>query len=361
MNTSSTAILRDKRNLVIPQLPLWMVRIVNYEYWPFQLLFFPSIFYWLLLSIRARSLVYFTAANPAIDLGGFFGESKINILNKVGGKYKPRTLLIDKNWTSAYTSHKMEAEEISFPIICKPDKGERGFRVQKISDSEGLGEYLKICPSEILIQEFVDFSIELGILYYRYPNGKSGITSIVEKEFMSVEGDGQSTVEELMNKSDRSRFQIKRFREEKGGLLKSIPHSDQKLVLELVGNHCKGTRFINGERLINKKLVSVFDEIASTMDGFYFGRFDLKVKSFEDLYRGENIKILEVNGTTSEPAHIYGEGMTLWRAYRAIFYNMKIVNEIAIENHRSGIKYMSIREVVNIASHHFKMKRKYGN
>lgn len=361
MDTSSTAILRDKRNIVIPQLPLWMVRIVNYEYWPFQLLFFPSIFYWILLSIRARSFVYFTATNPAIDLGGFFGESKINILNKVSGKYKPRTLLIDKNWTSAHILQKMEAEEISFPIFCKPDKGEMGFMVQKISDSEELEEYLKICPSEILIQEFVDYSIELGILYYRYPNGKSGITSIVEKEFMSVEGNGQSTVEELMNKKDRSRFQIKRFSEEKRELLKSIPPANQKTVLEPVGNHCKGTRFINGERLINKKLVSVFDEITSTMDGFYFGRFDLKVKSIEDLFRGENIKILEVNGTTSEPAHIYGEGMTLWRAYQAIFYNMKIVNEIAIENHRSGIKYMSIPEVVNVASHHFKMKKKYGN
>ena len=361
METSSTVILRDKRNLVIPQLPLWMVRIVNYEYWPFQLLFFPSIFYWLLLSLRARSLVYFTATNPAIDMGGFFGESKINILNKVGSKYKPRTLLIDKNWTIANILNKMKLEEITFPIICKPDKGEMGFRVQKIFNAEEMEAYLAIGPSEILIQEFVDYNIELGILYYRYPNGKSGISSVVEKEFMSVVGDGYSTVEELMNKSDRFRFQIKRFSKEKRELLKSIPLSGKYLLLEPVGNHCKGTRFINGERLINAKLIAVFDQIASSMDGFYYGRFDLKVKSIDDLYKGENIKILEVNGTTSEPAHIYGEGMTLWRAYRAIFHNMKIVHEIAIENSHSGIKYMSIGEVINVVTQHFKMKRKYGN
>jgi hypothetical protein len=361
MDAPSIAELKDKRSAVFPTLPLWMVRVFNYEYWPFQLLFFPCFFYWIVLSLRARSFVYFTAANPAIDLGGFFGESKINILNRVGVKYKPRTFLIDTNWTTSQISNKMETEDISFPIICKPDKGEMGFRVQKIQNEEELAEYLAISPNEILVQEFVEYSIELGILYYRYPSGKSGISSVVEKEFMSVEGDGQSSVEVLMKKSDRYRFQIPRFRKEKGSLLKSIPPSGKKEELESIGNHCKGTRFINGERLINKQLVSVFDEITATMDGFYFGRFDLKVKSISDLYKGENIKILEVNGTTSEPAHIYGAGMTLWKAYKDIFFNMKIVNEIAIENHKTGIEYMSIGEVIKIASQHFRMKKEYGS
>ena len=78
------------------------------------------------------------------------------------------------------------------------------------------------------------------------------------------------------------------------------------------------------------------------------------------MYQGKNKKILEVNGTTSEPAHIYGEGMTLWKAYAAIFHNMKIVNEIAIENNRRGEKYMAITDVVKTILQHFKMKRKYG-
>ena len=97
------------------------------------------------------------------------------------------------------------------------------------------------------------------------------------------------------------------------------------------------------------------------MDGFYYGRFDLKVKSIDDLYKGENIKILEVNGTTSEPAHIYGEGMTLWKSYNDIFFNMRIVNEIARENNSNGIKYMSLFEVISVARRHFKMKKNYGN
>lgn len=361
MGASSIAEPKNKKSTVIPTLPLWMVRVFNYEYWPFQLLFFPCFFYWIVLSFRARSFVYFTATNPAIDLGGFFGESKINILNRVDAKHKPLTFLIDKSWTASDILNKMVMENISFPIICKPDKGEMGFQVQKILNREELAEYLATSPNEILIQEFVEYSFELGILYYRYPSGKSGISSVVEKEFMSVEGDGQSSVEELMKKNNRYRFQIPRFRVEKEGLLKSIPPIEKKIELEPIGNHCKGTRFINGERLINQQLVAVFDTIAESMEGFYFGRFDLKVRSISDLYNGENIKILEVNGTTSEPAHIYGAGMTLWKAYRDIFFNMKIVNQIAIENHACGIKYMSVGEVIKIASEHFRMKKKYGN
>lgn len=360
MNVQAPVLAEGKRTATFPQRPLWLVRVLNYEYWPFQLLFFPSVFYWLILAIRARTLVYFTATNPAIELGGFFGESKMNILNNVNDKYKPQTILVDATISADDILQNITAKGISFPFICKPDKGEMGFMVKKINDSLELEEYLTFCPGKILVQEFVDYTLELGILYYRYPNGKSGITSIVEKEFMSVEGDGQSTVEELMKQKDRSRFQINRFRIEKKAILSVVPLSGQKLLLEPVGNHCKGTRFINGENLINEKLVTVFDEIASTMNGFYFGRFDLKVKSLDDLYQGKNIKILEVNGTTSEPAHIYGEGMTLWKAYAAIFHNMKIVNDIAIENNRRGEKYMAITEVIKTILQHFRMKRKYG-
>lgn len=360
MNSQASVLSNEKGKLEFPKLPLWMIRVINYEYWPFQLLFSPCFFYWMILSIRARSLVYFTATNPAIELGGFFGESKMNILNNVSEKYKPKAILVDATISVSDILQKITAKGIYFPFICKPDKGEMGFMVRKINNSQELKEYLIFCPGEIVVQEFVDYNIELGILYYRYPSGKSGITSVAEKEFMSVEGDGLSTVEDLMNRKDRSRFQINRFRKERKELLSLVPLLGQKLLLEPVGNHCKGTRFINGENLINEKLVSVFDEITSKMNGFYFGRFDLRVESLEDLYNGANIKILEVNGTTSEPAHIYGEGMTIWKAYNAIFQNMKIVNDIAIENHRNGEKYMAITEVIKTISKHFKMKRKYG-
>ena len=94
------------------------------------------------------------------------------------------------------------------------------------------------------------------------------------------------------------------------------------------------------------------------MEGFYFGRFDMKVKSIEDLYEGKNIRIMEVNGTTSEPAHIYDPNYKLMNAYADIFYNMKLVQNIAIQNHKKGIEYTPFTEFYRIVKNHFYPSKK---
>ena len=53
--------------------------------------------------------------------------------------------------------------------------------------------------------------------------------------------------------------------------------------------------FINSNHLITPALSASFDRISKQIDGFYFGRFDLRVKTIEDLEAG-NIQILELNG-----------------------------------------------------------------
>ena len=42
-----------------------------------------------------------------------------------------------------------------------------------------------------------------------------------------------------------------------------------------------------------------------TIEGFHFGRLDARAPSFEDLFEGKRIKILEVNALYSEPVHAY--------------------------------------------------------
>lgn len=344
-----------------PLLPLFLVKFINYEYWPFWLLFFPAVFYWLYLGWRAGSWAYFSAANPGIERGGIFGESKSEILNKINDQYKPISVYISKTDDIERVSEKIHQQKIQYPFIAKPDKGEMGFRVEVIHDVTGLQRYTKETPVDFIIQEFIDFDLELGVLYYRFPEGRSGISSIVKKEFLSVTGDGTRTVEELMMLSDRARIQFKKFRNLQPDLLKTIPGNREKILLEPIGNHCRGTRFINACSMINPQLVAVFDDIAKNMDGFYFGRFDLKVKSLEDLYAGRNIKIMEVNGCTSEPGHIYSNDMHLIKVYHDIFHNMKLVNDIAIANHRNGIPYITLPDILKSTWQHFKMKRENGS
>jgi phosphomannomutase len=54
-------------------------------------------------------------------------------------------------------------------------------------------------------------------------------------------------------------------------------------LLEPIGNHCRGTKFVNANHLINNQLDEVFSKISEGFEGFYYGRFDMKVESIDDL------------------------------------------------------------------------------
>ena len=116
----------------------------------------------------------------------------------------------------------------------------------------------------------------------------------------------------------------------------------KKLYLEPIGNHCRGTTFYDAHHLINDKLNQVFDKIALEIHGFYYGRFDIKVPSLEDLYHGKNIIIFELNGVSSEVAHVYDPNYKLIQAYKDIAANMKIISLIAKKNHDNGHPYDSL-------------------
>ncbi|MGQ0827348.1 MAG: hypothetical protein ACT4ON_03020 [Bacteroidota bacterium] len=325
--------------------PLFIIRFVKYEYWSWWFFYLPVLPYWLYLSIKSRSLAYFSVANPGIELGGFFGESKSDILKLIDKHYLPKYIEINEKIFNPII-HQLKEQNISYPVISKPDVGERGNAVVKINNEEELKDYHQQSRSKYIIQEFVEYDIELGVLYSRLPNSDKGkVTSVTLKEFLSVTGDGKSTIKELMQKSARARFQIKRLSKQMGDEINKVLNTNEKKILEPIGNHCRGTRFIDNNFLINEKLNNVFDTICLPIKGFYYGRFDLKVKSIEDLYLGRNIKIIELNGASSEPGHIYDSSYTLIRAYKDLLSHWKRLAEIANENRLYGhqpVPFLSI-------------------
>lgn len=334
---------------------IFFTKLFNYEYWPVWIVFFSAIFSYIYYSVKTRSLTYFTATNPGIELGGFYGESKSEILKMIPGKYLPKTIFITPKSPVVSVLNVMRDNNIDFPVICKPDKGERGFMVEKVTGTGELEQYLKRYDGKLIIQEFVTFETELGILYYRYPDGKkSGISSVVKKNFMGVTGDGTSTIEQLMMQNPRSHMHISSFREKSAALLSEVLPAGRYVLLQPIGNHCRGTEFLNGSHLVNKKLVEVFDTIAAQMEGFYFGRFDVKIRSEAAMYNGEGIRIMEVNGVSSEPGHIYDRNMNIFKAWRAIIHNASIVGEIAIQNHKKGIRYLPLTQVIKTVYRHFR-------
>lgn len=338
------------------KLPLWLIKITTYEYWTWWAFYIPLLPYWLYLAVKTRSLTFFTNANTCIEYGGFFGESKKEILAHIPSEYLPKSLFVEKETTFSDLKEALinQFSANPFPIICKPNVGERGTQVEKICDWSALATYLSENPVEFIIQEYIDFEIELGVLYHRLPSANKGqISSITRKEFLAVTGDGKSTIEELMQQQTRARFQLESMRQRLGKGMQEVLPLHEKRILEPIGNHCRGTKFLDNNFLITSALNDVFDKIALPIEGFHYGRFDMRVKSLEDLYEGKNIRIMELNGVSSEPGHIYDPIGNIWKAYRDLAHHWKIIANISIEQQQRGIQPVPYQVILRVVKGHF--------
>lgn len=322
----------------------FFIKIRSWEYWPFGILQAPLFPYWLWLSLKARSLVYFSASNPGILMGGMFGESKFDVMEKVPTPYKPKTMLVKFPASTVDIMQCLRENDLHFPLIFKPDLGERGWMVKKIRSEQDINNYLKEIKIDFLIQELVDLPLEFGVFYVRYPSEAGGkVTSIVGKEMLSVTGDGTQSLRQLIFKKERAKLQWDHLQVAYRDQMKSIIPSGEKIELISVGNHCLGTKFLNANHLITEKLSASFDSISKQIPGFFFGRYDLRVTSIEDLENGK-IMVMELNGCGAEPAHIYQPGFSLWVALRVLIRHWHDIYRISAENHQRGVAYISFRE-----------------
>jgi hypothetical protein len=322
----------------------FVIKLRSWEYWPFGIVQFPIFFYFLWLALRTRSLLFFTASNPGIPMGGMFGESKFEILKKIPTQYIPRTIRITLPATTQSVLEELGKSDLRFPLVFKPDLGERGFMVKKITTITEIELYLKKIRIDFIVQDFVDLPLEFGIFYARIPDQHGGtVTSIVKKEMLSVTGDGVSTLKQLIFKNDRAKLQWKKLEESHHDRLEEIVPEGEVMEIVSIGNHARGTKFLDGNNLITDKLSSVFDTISKQIEGFYFGRFDIRCASLEDLYKGK-IKIMELNGCGAEPAHIYDPDFKLRNAIAVLFKHWYTIFRISRQNHKQGFQYLSMRE-----------------
>jgi hypothetical protein len=323
----------------------WYVRLTNKEYWNANIYTLPVVIYSIYLAIRARSPLFFTATNPAIPTSGMVGENKADISQWIPPQYRPKNSIIQPTDSCTDIQNSLQKAKLQFPIIMKPTVGCRGLMIKKVHSSIEILEHLYHYPTTFLLEEFIDYPIEAAVLYWKNPeNGESGIQSVTLKEFLTVTGDGQSAVEYLLQQNPRGILQVDRLKKENNALLRSIPPLGEKVVVEHVGNHCRGTKFLNFNHLITSNMVAAFDKIQADLPGCYVFRLDLKTPSVSDLQMGKNIKILEINGVGSDPAHIYDPTTPFFEIWAAYFRLWKKIYDISTAQHRLGIPYMSLKE-----------------
>jgi len=328
----------------------FLIRLRHWEYWPFFIVYLPVFFYWAWLSVKARSLFFFSTANPTIRNAGFLLESKKEIYDLMPAGSYPGTLYCRKGMQVHEILRLLEERRFKFPLMAKPDIGQRGMGVELLKNECGLLLYAMRSKVDFLLQEYVDYPLEIGVFYYRLPGEEKGaVTGVVGKEMLMVTGDGQSTVEALLLRNERYVLQLPSLRASAGRLLETTPAMGEVVELAPYGNHSRGAKFLDHSHRVTPRVAMVVDELCRQIPGFYFGRLDIRFQSWELLEEGKNFSVIELNGAGSEPTHIYDPGHSIFFAWKEIIRHHKLLYKVSLANRRQyGLTPMRFGEGVKM-------------
>ena len=320
---------------------LFLHKLFHWEYWPFQIVYIPIYFLWALYALRARTIFFFNTCNPTMRNGGFIMDSKKEIYDLIPSQYYPKTRLVEQNVAFETVISLIEASQIQYPLIAKPDIGLRGSAVKKINSVDELRAYHYKASFDYLLQDLIPYAHEVGIFYVRFPHQKHGkITGIVAKEFLVVEGDGVSTLAELLKANPRYALQLKALAKEYGSQLDTVLTKGELRNLVPYGNHARGAKFLDYSHLISPELTKVIDEMCLQIPEFYFGRMDVMYRSWEELEQGKHFAIVELNGAASEPTHIYDPKHSLFFAWKELVKHISYMFQISVANQRRGYAFL---------------------
>ncbi len=338
---------------------LWgrLKRFGNWEFWPWWLLYQPVLARVAGLVLHHRSLRLVTAANPGIPGGGLVGESKWKILEPLqrhAPEHVARTAFLPAGEALDARRERVERfvdeTDIGYPIVVKPDEGDRGFGVTIVRHPDELDRALSTLRREGLVQEFVP-GAEFGVFYVRSPEVASGeLFSITEKRPLTLLGDGKRNLERLILDDPRAVYLAALHLDFHRVRLGWIPEPGEEIALTELGTHSRGALFLDGAQVETPALRRAVDHVARGLPGFCFGRFDLRAVDRGALQRG-TFKVVELNGLTAEATHIYDPRYGVGHALRTLFRQWELAFEVAAANRRAGARPTPYRELVALARH----------
>lgn len=178
-----------------------------------------------------------------------------------------------------------------YPLILKPDDGIGGIGLQYIEDEKTLIVALNAIKKDHILQEYIDRPLELSIFFIKHPGKEWKIWSITR------------------------RYTLK-------------GKDEPELIIPTRKTVCK-----DESHCINSVLEERFNGL-SQVEGFYFGRFDIRVKDMQDFVsQWVWFKIIEVNvGAHSMALHAFDDKYSWSQRYQILFDQLKFAFEIAREN-----------------------------
>ena len=317
-------------------------------FWVSHHFYWQSLLHYFLYSARFRSFTFFSACDPAIELGGMLDENKSDIYKLLPSQYVPKTINLKP---PDLDLNEIQAQGMQFPLIVKPNIGFRGYKVALVDNSKELQSYLQQQDPhrEWLIQEYLDHKREYSLLFYRFPDGsRHGISSLIEKIYPFVTGDGKATLGTLVDNYENAFLDRQELMRRLHDRLDVIPAAGEKIQLDTIGNYSRGSKFFSLMEHINDDLIAATLSHFKEVKNMDFFRMDFKADDLE-AYKAGRFGILEINGTKSEPLHIYDRRYGFWQRSKILIDHWKIIAGI-VRNRRSISNYQFPSTIVGLKS-----------
>lgn len=330
---------------------------------PPVLFYIPLGLQWAWLGLRHGSQSLPTIANPMIEVGGLWGESKSSYLDMVAPSarrwltdYATLTRQPDAASELARAEKAMTDAGLSYPVVVKPDIGWRGFGVRLCADQEALSDYLGAFPEgrRYMLQRLLPQDGEAGVLYARLPGEEQGrILTLTFRYFPHVVGDGASTLRDLILGSERTGWKagvhlgLEAMHEgaDRAALART-PAQGEIVRLSFIGSNRVGGLYRDAGRHITPALERRVDEISKAIPEFYYGRYDIRFGSVEGLRAGEDFGIIEINGAGGESINVWDPEMPLRKVYAELFAQQSLLFEIGARNRARGFRPVGLGKML---------------
>jgi hypothetical protein len=158
-------------------------RWTRWEFWPAWWFYLPVALNYLRLALRFRGLTLHTAANPGILSGGFVGESKIvtlRDLHATSPEFTAEAHLLDGSTPSerlASLRSICDTRRLDYPLVLKPDVGQRGVGVKLVRTPDQAAAYLRGTSAPLVVQRYAPGPHEAGVFYYRFRMSRADTSS----------------------------------------------------------------------------------------------------------------------------------------------------------------------------------------
>lgn len=275
-----------------------VTRLFRPDLWPAGLRLLPLRAALLLPALlRGRPTVH-CAANPGLGrLGGATGDAKGDLLEPFAGDPRTCPFLRLPSGAPVLEAALAFAGRHGYPLALKPELGQAGAGLLRLSDEAGLRAALGEAPTleGWLLQPWLP-GREFEAVWRRDPGaGRGELVAVVEKCAVEVVGDGRRSLGALVWDDPFAVARADLYQRIHYRSLLRVPAAGEVVRLDVSGAWEHGARPRRRPHLETEPLRAALESYCRTFPGLHHARLDLRADSEEELAAG-CFRVTEVEG-----------------------------------------------------------------